>query len=235
MIKHDQPTIFGDKVIVAVSSVEDGAMNFKGYDPDVIRDNRSAFLDQAGIDPLTTTLVQVTYEDTTDFTRYAVVDEDHAGEGIFEPDSALVADALVAIHPEQALFLPLADCVGAVIYDPIASVLMVSHLGRHSVEQAGGEKSIRYLIDQFGSNPNDLLVWLSPAAGKADYPLHALGGKGLHEAVLEQMIKSGVQPSNIEVSQVNTAEDPEYYSHSEFLKGDQPDDGRFAIVAIMAD
>jgi len=233
MISRDQPTIFGGRIIAAVSSIDDGAMNFKGYDPEVIRDNRISFLEQTGIEPLTATLVYVTYDDTTDFTRYKIVEEDQAGEGIMEPTSAVVADALVATRPEQALFLPLADCVGAVIYDPANEILMVSHLGRHSIEQNGGTKSISYLVNEFDSDPENLLIWLSPAVGKAEYPLHALNGKGLHEAILEQMIGAGANPANIEVSPVNTAESPDYYSHSEYLKGDQSEDGRFAIVAMM--
>ena len=235
MISRDQPTIFGDRVVVAVSSMEDGAMNFKGYDPAVIQDNRTSFLEAAGVDPLMTTLVRVTYDDTTDFTRYKVVDEEQAVEGMLEPSSLTVADALIATRPGHALFLPLADCVGAVLFDPENEILMVSHLGRHSILQQGGAKSIEYLAREFDSDPSRLSIWLSPAIAKAEYPLHDLGGKGLHEAILEQMIAAGANPSLIEVSHVNTAEDPDYYSHSEFLKGEQPDDGRFAIVAMMVE
>ncbi len=235
MIKNDQPTIFGDKIVVMLSSCEDGPMNFKGNHQEEVRANREAFLATAGVDPMAATLVQVTYEDTTDFTRYKIVGEEQAGEGMLEPVSATEADALIAARPEQALFLPLADCVGAAIYDPNVQVLMVSHLGRHSVEQEGGRKSIEYLIKEFDSNPGELLIWLSPAAGKNEYPLHALRGKGLREATVEQMISAGVNPGNIEVSHINTAASPDYYSHSEFLQGNQPDDGRFAIVAAMVE
>ena len=38
MILHDQPTIFGDRVIVTVSSIEDGPMNFKSNDPEKFTD-----------------------------------------------------------------------------------------------------------------------------------------------------------------------------------------------------
>lgn len=236
MIKHDQPTIFGDKLIAAVSSIEDGPMNFKGHDSDEVQNNRISFLDTAdGIDPVTATLVQVTYEDTTDFTRYKIVEDENAGEGVLEPHSSLVADALVVTRPDQAIFLPLADCVGAIIYDPIRRILMVSHLGRHSIEQNGGQKSIEYLVNEFDSQPTDLLVWLSPAAGKRNYPLQALDGKGMYEAIISQMMQSGIDLNNIEVSHVDTTENSDYFSHSEFLKGEQPDDGRFAIVAMMVD
>lgn len=236
MIQHDQPTIFGDRIIAKVSSTEDGPMNFKGNDEDEVRNNRVQFLDAAdGIDPLMATLVQVTYEDTTDFTRYKVAGDDDAGEGMLEPVSNIVADALVATRPDQALFLPLADCVGAIIFDMGQEVLMVSHLGRHSAQQNGGQKSIEYMTREFDSHPSDLLVWLSPAAGKSSYPLRTLNGKGLHEAVVEQMVRAGVDIENIEVSHVDTTDNPDYFSHSEFLKGDQPEDGRFAIVAMMVE
>lgn len=236
MIKYDQPTIFGDKLIVAVSSIENGPMNFKGNDPDEVQNNRIFFLEEAGgIDPLTATLVQVTYEDTTDFTRYKIIEDDNVGEGILEPVSNLEADALVATRPDQALFLPLADCVGAVIYDPKNEILMVSHLGRHSIEQDGGNKSIEYLVEQFDSMPSDLLIWLSPAAGSENYPLNMFGGKGMHEVVVDQMCRAGVDQNTIEVSHIDTTDSPNYYSHSEFLKGEQPDNGRFAIVAMMID
>lgn len=236
MILHDQPTIFGDKVIVKVSSCDDGPMNFKGNNKDEVQNNRIFFLEAAGgIDPLMATLVQVTYEDTTDFTRYKVVEDDNTGEGILEPVSSLEADALVATRPDQALFLPLADCVGAVIYDPTNEILMVSHLGRHSVEQNGGQKSIEYLVKEFDSDPAAIKVWLSPAAGKENYPLHNLGNKGLHETVVKQMLQAGVNIDNIEVSHVDTTQNLDYFSHSEFLKGDQAEDGRFAIVAMMVE
>jgi copper oxidase (laccase) domain-containing protein len=236
MISSDQPTIFSDRVIVKVSSIDDGPMNFRGNDPDEIQNNRVFFLEAAGgIDPLMATLVQVSYEDTTDFTRYKPVEEENVGEGILEPSSSLEADALVAARPDQALFLPLADCIGAVIYDPRNEILMVSHLGRHSVEQNGGQKSVEYLKNEFDSNPADLKVWLSPAAGKENYPLHALNNKGLHEAVVEQMVQAGINFENIEVSHVDTTESLDYFSHSEFLKGNRTDDGRFAIVAMMVE
>lgn len=233
MIQHDQPTIFGDRVIVALSSVHDGNMDFPHADHEEVRSNRLAFFDQAGIDPFQATRLQVTYGDTTDFTRYKIVDDDQMGEGILRPSDD-ETDALVVARPEQAVFLPLADCAGAVIYDPSNQILMVSHLGRHSVEAEGGTRSIEFLQREFGSEPAELLVWLSPAVGSESYPLYAFGNRGLHEVIVEQMAKAGVSTNHIEVSHVDTAESPDYFSHSEFLAGNRSEDGRFAIVAMMA-
>lgn len=233
MIQHDQPTIFGRDIIAAVSSVHDGSMSLAKGKVEEARANRIAFLDEAGVDPLQATLLQVAYEDTIDFTRYAVVSDDQAGEGMLEPVSDTIADALVVTRPDQAIFLPLADCVGAIIYDPENRVLMVSHIGRHSAEALGGTKSIDYLVREFDSDPSRLLVWLSPAVGSDSYPLHALGNRGLHEVITDQMKVAGVLQSNIEASHLDTAESPDYFSHSEFLAGNRSEDGRFAIVAMM--
>lgn len=231
MIDADQPTIFGSDVQVAISSKSDGNMKFGiGNEADV-RKNRRAFLEAAGIDIDRTTLVAITY-DTDDFTKYRVVDGDEKPAGMHSMDNIIHADALVTKEPRRALFLPLADCVGVVIYDTEHHVLMVSHIGRHSAEMDGGRRSVKYLQDNFETDPAALKVWLSPGVGRDTYPLHRFGGKGLQEVILTQLQEAGVERSNIEVSHIDTAKSKEYYSHSEYLKGND-EQGRFAIVAEM--
>lgn len=236
MILSDQPTIFGDALIVGVSSFEDGTMKFGPNDSQSdVKANRQLFLGELGIDMPQTTLVSVVYADTTDFTRYHVIDDDQQGDGMMQPRADLTADGLIVTRPDHALFLPLADCAGAIIYDPIDQILMVSHLGRQSVEANGAAKSIEYLTEGFGSDPAELLVWLSPAAGAANYPLHAMNNRGLHEVIFSELVKSGVRHEHIEVSAVDTTESDEYFSHSQYVAGERADDGRFAIVAMMRD
>lgn len=230
-----QPTIFGDAVVVGVSSVDDGNMRFAFGDENETRHNRMRFLEQVDIDPTQATLLQVSYEDTTDFTRYHIVEDEHQGEGMLAPVSDLHADALVVTRPDQALFLPLADCIGAVIYDALAHVMMVSHLGRHSIEQDGAYKSIHYLKDEFGSNPADIRIWLSPSVGGESYPLSAFNNQSLQDVACAQFERAGITLEHIEISDIDTAEDENYFSHSEYLAGNQMTDGRFAIVAMMRD
>jgi copper oxidase (laccase) domain-containing protein len=236
MILPDQPTIFGDALIVGVSSLDDGDISFgHGENEKTVIENRQQFLGQLGIDMIQTTQVKVIYADTTDFTRYHVIDDDRQSDGMLQASSDLASDALIVTRPDHALFLPLADCVGAVIYDPTNLILMVSHLGRHNVEANGAARSIEYLQEGFGSDPADLLVWLSPAAGATNYPLHAMNNRGLHEVIFSELAKSGVRHDHIEVSAVDTTESDEYFSHSQYLAGERSDDGRFAIVAMMRD
>jgi copper oxidase (laccase) domain-containing protein len=232
MIVPDQPTIFDDVIVAAVSSRDDGNMKFGIGNDDETRQNRVAFLRNNDIEPSQTTLLQVTY-DTTDFCRYHILDDEHQGEGMLEQVSTTEADAVIVTRPDHAVFLPLADCVGAIVYDTANQIMMVSHLGRHSVEQGSAQKSIHYLIEYFETDPSDLLVWLSPAVGNETYPLHAFDGRGLHDIVTEQFTQAGVDVHCIETSQVDTAQSDDYYSHSEFKAGNRDFDGHFAIVAMM--
>lgn len=232
MIAADQPTIFGESPVVGLSSRRDGDMRFTT--DDAKRHDQIHFLDEVSVELTQVTRLQASY-DTTDFARYITLDDSYLGEGMIGDELTVHADAMVVTRPDHAIFLSLADCVGAVIYDEVAGVLMVSHLGRHSTEIDGARQSVAYLTEQFDSNPADLKVWLSPAVGRASYPLTALDGKGLHEAIIEQLTSAGVPADGIEASAVDTALNADYFSHSEHLAGRQTDDGRFAVVAMMRD
>ena len=231
MIAADQPTIFGNAVIAAISSKQDGNMKFGIGDDAEVQENRRHFLREAGLDIHHTTLVAITY-DTDNFAKYRIVSEDEKAVGMLDMEGIIHADALVTDTPNHALFLPIADCIGAILYDPLHRVLMVSHIGRHSAEIEGAMKSVAFLKEHYGTKPDELKVWLSPGVGKASYPLRAFDGKGLHEVITGQFVTAGVQADAIECSGINTAESAHYYSHSEFLKGND-ESGRFAIVASM--
>jgi copper oxidase (laccase) domain-containing protein len=235
MISADQPKIFNESLVVGVSSVDDGNMQFGHGNDEETQENRIRFLDELSIEPSQTTLLKVTYGDTTDFTRYAVVDDEHQGEGVLSPSIDLHADGLVVARPDHAILLPLADCIGVVIYDPNDHIMMVSHIGRHSIEMQGALKSIAYLQAEFGSNPANLQVWLSPAVGSESYPLRAFDNRSLHDVAIEQLTSAGVLVGNIEASAIDTAESDRYFSHSEYVAGAGLSDGRFAIVAMMRD
>lgn len=233
MITDHQPTIFGNHLIAAVSSRLDGNQKFGLGEVEETLDARELFLKKIGISIRHTSLVKLDLSGA-DYTRYRIVKEEDKSLGMLSPhDRAIVADALIVRQPGHALFLPLADCAGVVLYDPRHAALMVSHIGRHSIEQQGVVKSVEYLTRHCKSSPEELLVWVSPSVGKATYPLRAFDGKGLREVITEQLQEAGVKKEHIELSDVDTAADLDYFSHSEFLKGNRDENGRFAIVAMM--
>lgn len=223
MIKADQPTIFPDSVRVAVSSVEDGSMKDGSnlMTPEVIR-YREVFLQSVGMSPADTAVFFADYQ-TEDFRHYETA----------RPGLMPGVDAAATNQPNRPMLLPIADCVATVLYDPVSHAIMVSHLGRHSTEQYGGIKSVKHMTATYGSRPADLLVWLGPSPNGGDYPLHAFDNRSFTDVLTEQLIRSGVQSDNIEISQVDTSTNPNYFSHSQFLKGRQSIDGRYGVAAMI--
>lgn len=194
---------------------------------------RTAWLTQYDIKPEDTTLVHLTY-DGDDYARYYTVNDELRGDGVIRPPSIAI-DGLATTVPGHALFLPLADCIGAVLHDAERSVLMLSHLGRHNLVQYSGTKSIEYMCEQFGCIPENITAWLSPAAGGQNYPLYDFDNRSLHDVATEQLVAAGVKPDHITRSPIDTTTHPDYYSHSQFLAGKRTSNGRFAVVAIMRD
>lgn len=227
MIAAHQPTIFGNKVVAAVSSINDGSMKFIDRGDATIKSNIMNFLRGNGVSPKATAYLGIHY-DKTDFTQYTRVSK------LRQPLLRIDADGLATDVVGSAIFLPLADCTGAIFYDPQHNVLMVSHLGRHSTEQYGARKSIDYLHATFRSDPSEILVWLSPSPNGSIYPLWARDNMSLIEANRIDLINSGIAPGHIEIAPVDTATDHDYFSHSEFLKGRRTRDGRYAIMAQLA-
>lgn len=217
---------------IFVSNISHGSMKDGIDNLDKIMQNQINFLKSVNINPLDTTKLSIIY-DKNNFTTYKTIDSSKKGYGITKKQE-VVCDALVVTKKNHAIFLPLADCVGAIIYDKSNKFLMVSHLGRHSLEQNGGVGSIKYLVDYHNADPNNILVWLSPAAGKENYPLYSFKNKGLHEVAKEQFISAGILNQNITISPVDTAKNLNYFSHSQYIVGKRQVDGRFAIVAIIS-
>lgn len=219
-------------ITIHTSKATDGSM--KGLDESertTAEQNRTRFLQGHDIKPENATLVYPTYDENS-YCRYATLSDTGRGEGIIQPPTTK-SDALVVTKPGHALLLALADCIGAVIHDPVKNIIMLSHLGRQSLEQNGGEKSIAYLQKNHGCEPQNLQVWLSPAAGKGNYPLYAFDNRSLHEVAIEQLLAGGVLRRHIEASPIDTTTDLDYFSHSEFQRGNRETDGRFAVVAII--
>ena len=65
------------------------------------------------------------------------------------------------------------------------------------------------------------------------YPIYNLEGKGLKEVIFEQIYKSGVMISNVKDNQSETTTDPNYFSHTMYVNGQQDSDGRQVMIAMM--
>lgn len=240
MIQCDQPDCFPEGVVAKVSSRDDGTMLDRTKDdrhePSVV-DSRRRFTQQAGI-PYENCVYQViTYAADRTYDEIKEVEE---------PDTeGCLADVLYTERPELGLFLPVADCVATVIYDPGRHALALAHIGRHASLAGTMRKTIDYFVER-GSNPHNLLVWMAPSVGSESYRMEYFNEKDKkewREFAVERpdgvylnlrgynrtlAVKAGVLPEHIAVSPVDTATNGHYFSHSH---GDHA--ARFAAVAYL--
>ncbi|WP_369000202.1 polyphenol oxidase family protein [Candidatus Nanosynbacter sp. TM7-074] len=244
MIAADQPTCFPSDVLVAVSSKDDGTMldRIRGRHVADVLENRRRFCDQIDINYDDVVYHVISYDRAQTFdTTIEVTEADtvkYNNEGIF-------ADALYTEAAGVGLFLPVADCIATVIYGPKRRALMLAHLGRHSTVAQLMTRAIQYFVER-GSQAKDLQIWMSPSITQKNYRMdyfnHAddinwhnfchqtadgiyLDMQGFNRSLA---VQAGVPADNIFISPIDTADNPNYFSHS---SGDV--DGRFAVVACM--
>lgn len=217
-------------VTIAASHVPDGNMQFGLYeDSGAVIGHRQRFLGKYGMDIDSSVLCRSTY-DRTNYREYAVVSDADRGVGMYDKEAAAPHDAIFTQSKDVSLFLPLADCQAGVLYDPVHTVLALAHLGRHSVEQYGAREVVAFMRDMFGSNPEDIMVWLGPAPGNDSYPLWQRDNMSLREANLRDLQDAGIELAHISHNYDDTVRDFSYFSHSEYKQGRRENDGRHAVA-----
>ena len=244
MIRTDQPTYFPPELLIAVSSKDDGTMlnRIRGRHVAEVLENRRRFCDQIGIIYDEVVYHVISYDQAQTFDTIAEVTETDTvkcnSEGIF-------ADALYTEAAGVGLFLPVADCIATVIYDPKRRALMLAHLGRHSTVVQLMSRAVWYFVER-DSQAKDLQIWMSPSITQKNYRMdyfdHTndtnwqnfcrqtadgiyLDMQGFNRSLA---VQAGVLAENIFISPIDTADNPNYFSHS---SGDVA--GRAAVVAMM--
>ncbi len=167
MIAADQPACFPPALLVAVSSKDDGTMlnRIRGRHVAEVLENRRRFCDHIGVKYDDVVYHVISYDQAQTFDAIAEVTETdttrHNSEGI-------LADALYTEAAGVGLFLPVADCIATVIYDPKRRALMLAHLGRHSTMAQLMTRAIQYFVEH-GSQAKDLQIWMSPSITQKNY------------------------------------------------------------------
>ena len=243
MISSDQPNCFDSSILAAVSSKADGTMldRTKDFHEEGALSNRHLFCNKAGANYDSYVYQLVTYKDDDSYDKITEVGATDTTK--FKPE--VHGDGLFTSEAGVGLFLPVADCVATIVYDPKKKHLALLHLGRHATYANLSTCAIKYFKDK-GSRPEDLLVWMSPSAGPASYLLewfdrendpawqgfykktetgYYLDLAGYNEARFKQ---AGVLENHIYKSSVDTMTDDNYFSH----KGGDTN-GRIAVVAMI--
>ena len=222
--------LFDGLVEMGVSDIRDGNMRFfgEGNEAEVIK-RQERLGGVIGLNGDKVARLRTIYDGRDEYTFYDEISENISEFAIRNCEKEIpVTDGLVTRKKDVGLLLPLADCVGVVVFDEKKRILGLLHAGRHNVEQNGPEKFAKYLSENYGCNPSDLKVYFSPCA--QNYQIYALNNQKMADAVCEQLTRAGVLPENIENPGINTITDDDYPSCS---NGDLKT--RFAVVVRQTD
>ncbi len=238
---------FANGVRIAFSSAEDGSVAAGGGNPSRAEheQNTDVFLKKYGFTPQGRAKVFVTYLPENTYTHIERVDETTSG--------SIQSDALFTTEPGKLITLPVADCIATIVYDPVARMVGVLHLGRHASIAGLIEEFAVRVADEVGSDPRDWHVWMSPSlqvrSNALDYfePPHPDHWQGFMKPDADGKIhidipghnrsrfeRLGVGRANIYVSPIDTYTDERYYSHRAATESGRPKrQGRMMVAAVM--
>jgi len=171
-------------------------------------------------------------------------------EGWYSLDTAIEnCDALITNQKNIMLTILTADCVPILLFDKRKKVIASIHAGWRGTEKEIVSKTVKKMQEIFNSNPKDILAGVAPSIGKCCYEVdwsvskyfkdieNAYIDKGEKQMLdlplinKKQLINSGLDEKNIELSNICTAcEVKNYFSYRE----EKGCSGRFmSMIALI--
>ena len=175
----------------------------------LVTENRRRFYGGLGIDASSIVLAQQAHGN-----EVAIVGKSQAGCGAYSHETAIPeTDSMITASRSVALAVLTADCVPALIVDPVREVVGVAHAGWRGTLLMIVSRTILKMRDAFGTKPADCLAALGPSIGPCCYTvgedvrsqfLRAFGSEcvvedrlDLQQAVKTQLVNIGVSEINI--------------------------------------
>lgn len=195
----------------------------RGDNPVSVTENYRRLCDSAGFD--FDTLVASAQDHHTYVRKVTSAD---CGVGITKPRDLQSVDALTTNEPNVTLVTYYADCTPLFFVDTGKKAIALAHAGWRGTVGRIGEKVIKTMTAEFGTNPADLVCAVGPAISKCCYEVdkacadefYNLGDLDnsrfifpiennkfmidLLEANSQILIKAGVKPENITKSDLCT-------------------------------
>jgi len=198
-------------------------------------------------------LIRTDYNDASwRFDEYLVVRaEDVASSPAEHPDGYVWTNAIITDAKHLAICLCTADCLPMTLYDPKLHILALAHLGWQATMQHLIDQILAGMRQFFGSHPADIKVFIGPSIKKESYifdnpeQLKMPQWKGyLHPTAdgygidlvgynLNRLAENSIDPSNIQVSPVDTALSRDYESHYSHTKQGRPKARRFLNISML--
>ena len=223
--------------IGGVSEGDLSSMNLsftRGDDPERVRENYRRIAAAVGFE---TDRLVLTHQTHTNHVR--VVTEADAGKGFVREREYTDVDGLVTDVPQLVLTTFYADCVPLFFIDPVHRAIGLSHSGWRGTVSDIAAATVRTMQGEYGSRPEDLLVGIGPSICQDCYEvsedvieefrasyeeklwmcLYREKGNGkyqlnLWEACRQNLLRAGVLPDRIEVTDLCTCCNPQiFFSH----------------------
>ncbi|MBI4085573.1 MAG: polyphenol oxidase family protein [Candidatus Liptonbacteria bacterium] len=232
------------ELIHGFSETKDGNMSFVwGARDDVLASRKNFFL-KIGAEGMNSVTAFLKHR-----TDIALVDASFGGE------DAMEADCLMTNSKNVLLSILSADCLPVIIFDPLKSALALAHLSRINSTRGFLRAIIEKMKKIYGSNAEDVLVGIGPCIHKESYVFAEKEFKkrvpdekifdgfvsGLSDGrkaidlpgySVEELISAGISGKNVEISEVDTAQNTSFFSHYRSrITGEQ--EGRMITVAGM--
>lgn len=203
----------------------------RGDDPEAVMENYRRIGEVLGVAP-----DHMAASRQTHTTNIHLVTETDLGNGITRPSAYEEIDGLATDQPGIALVTYYADCVPLYFVDPVHQAIGLAHSGWRGTVSRMGEHMVQFMQEQFQSRPEDLVAAIGPSICvdcyevseevaeqfRGDFPENVLKkgkmpGKyqlDLWEANRSILLKAGILPEHLAVTDICTCHNPEYlFSH----------------------
>lgn len=248
----DFPLTHGMSARVPTAPAEGQVAHSRGSDPEIVELNRTAFLDELGIDPTALTVGWQVHG-----TRVQLVETEQRGRGRYPAfDGFLDTDGLITRSADVALGIIISDCTPILVYDPVQHAVGLAHAGWRGTVAGIARTLTDAMVDSFDSRPEDLRAGIGPSIGPCCYEVgpevidawHQLRIPGGEDAVVERRPRphfdlwranelvlefAGLSSENIERADLCTrCESDRFFSHRAAIAGERPK-GSMIMVAKL--
>lgn len=203
----------------------------RGDDPECVSENYRRIGEVLKVEP-----GHMVASKQTHTTNIHLVTEEDLGNGITRPSAYDDIDGLATDIPGIALATFFADCVPLYFVDPVHKAIGLAHSGWRGTVAGMGACMVQFMQEHFQSDPRDLVAAVGPSICVDCYEVSEEVAEqfreGFPEEVLQNgkapgkyqldlwkanesiLLKAGILPEHLSVTDVCTCHNPEYlFSH----------------------
>ncbi len=152
--------IFGFSTKIGLNHKEPFYFNLSftvGDDENIVKENRMAFTKELGLD-----ISQIAFQKQIHSDIITIVNK---------PGIIGESDAMITSKKNLGLAISSADCTPIFIYDNINKVIAAVHSGWRGTQKKILSKTIKRLINDFNSKPENLIVYIGPSIHQKNYEI----------------------------------------------------------------